>query len=92
MCWPFFAEQQTNCFYACNEWGIVMEIDNDVKREQVEGLVRELMGGERGEEMRKKATEWKHKAELATSPGGSSYINFNSLVKQLKTSSLESSG
>ncbi|KAI4299103.1 hypothetical protein L6164_032594 [Bauhinia variegata] len=86
MCWPFFAEQQTNCFYACDEWGIGMEIDNDVKREQVEGLVRELMGGEKGKEMRKKAMEWKHRAEVATSPGGSSYINFNNLVKQLKTS------
>jgi hypothetical protein len=26
--WPFFAEQQTNCQYACIEWGIGMEIDN----------------------------------------------------------------
>ncbi|XP_043705551.1 7-deoxyloganetin glucosyltransferase-like [Telopea speciosissima] len=45
--WPFFAEQQTNCLYACTKWGIGMEIDSDVKREEVEGLVRELMGGEK---------------------------------------------
>ncbi|ERN14676.1 hypothetical protein AMTR_s00038p00214580 [Amborella trichopoda] len=21
ICWPFFTEQQTNCFFACTEWG-----------------------------------------------------------------------
>lgn len=83
-CWPFFAEQQTNCFYVCNKWGIGVEIESDVNREQVEGLVRELMGGEKGKEMRKKALEWKYKAEAATSLGGSSYNNYNSLVLQLK--------
>ncbi|XP_074336499.1 7-deoxyloganetin glucosyltransferase-like [Apium graveolens] len=35
----FFAEQ-TNCRYCCVEWGIGMEIDNNVKREEVELLVR----------------------------------------------------
>ncbi|GAU34119.1 hypothetical protein TSUD_65980 [Trifolium subterraneum] len=83
-CWPFFAEQQTNCFYACNRWGVGIEIESDVNREQVEGLVKELMGGEKGKEMRRKCVDWKHKAEDATSIGGSSYDNYNSLVLQLK--------
>ncbi|KAJ1402231.1 UDP-glycosyltransferase family, conserved site [Sesbania bispinosa] len=83
-CWPFFAEQQTNCFYVCHKWGIGMEIESDVNREQVEGLVRELMEGEKGKEMRKNAVEWKEKAEAATSLGGSSYNNYDSLVLQLK--------
>lgn len=26
LCWPFFAEQQTNCRYTCVEWGVVMEM------------------------------------------------------------------
>ncbi|PRQ52310.1 putative 7-deoxyloganetin glucosyltransferase [Rosa chinensis] len=47
LCWPFFSDQLTNCWYACNEWGIGMEISNDVKRGEVEKLVRELMGGEK---------------------------------------------
>lgn len=59
ICWPFFGEQPTNCRYACREWGIGMEIDKNVKREEVEVLVREMMEGERGREMRKKAIEWK---------------------------------
>ncbi|KAL4300986.1 hypothetical protein AHAS_Ahas17G0255700 [Arachis hypogaea] len=51
-CWPFFAEQQTNSFCACKKWGIGIEIECDVKREQVEGLVRELMEGQKGKEIK----------------------------------------
>ncbi|KAJ8648063.1 hypothetical protein MRB53_001086 [Persea americana] len=45
VCWPFFAEQQTNCRYDCTEWGIGMEIDRNVKRDEVEGVIREMMEG-----------------------------------------------
>ncbi|KAK3414350.1 hypothetical protein EUGRSUZ_L00502, partial [Eucalyptus grandis] len=82
LCWPFFAEQQTNCFYTKNEWGIGMEIDNSVRREEVEKLVRELMDGEKGKAMKKKAVEWKRKAEEATELGGSSYENLETLLSQ----------
>ena len=57
LCWPFFAEQQTNCWFACNGWDVGMEINHPVKREEDEKLVRELMEGEKGKEMRKKAME-----------------------------------
>ncbi|KAK1556977.1 hypothetical protein Q3G72_015572 [Acer saccharum] len=85
VCWPFCAEQQTNCRFACtDQWGIGMEIDNDVKREEVEKLVRELMQGEKGEKLRSKAMEWKKKAEEATDGlNGSSYLNFNKLVEEV---------
>jgi UDP:flavonoid glycosyltransferase YjiC (YdhE family) len=32
VCWPFFAEQPTNCRCACAKWGIGMEIDSGVAR------------------------------------------------------------
>ncbi|KAK4271274.1 hypothetical protein QN277_019989 [Acacia crassicarpa] len=32
-CWPFIGDQRTNCRYACAEWGIKIEIDNNVQRE-----------------------------------------------------------
>ena len=50
ICLPFFSEQQTNCWFACNKWGTGVEINGDVKRDQVGELVRELMEGERGNE------------------------------------------
>ncbi|MCL7034427.1 hypothetical protein MKW94_002256 [Papaver nudicaule] len=83
VCWPFFADQQTNCSYSCNHWGVGMEIDNQVKRDEVEKLVRELMQGEKGKNMKSKAMEWKKKAEAAISPGGSSYANIDEIIKLL---------
>ncbi|XVE93152.1 hypothetical protein REPUB_Repub01dG0165500 [Reevesia pubescens] len=81
--WPFFAEQQTNCRYACTEWDVGMEIDNNVKRDEVEKLVRELMEGEKGKEMRNKALEWKKKAEEAASLNGLSFLNLEKLIKEV---------
>ncbi|KAF8406029.1 hypothetical protein HHK36_008109 [Tetracentron sinense] len=83
ICWPFFAEQQTNCRYACTVWGIGMEIVNDVKREEIEILVKEMMDGEKGKQMRAKTLEWKDKAEEATKQGGSSYNKFDRLIKEV---------
>ncbi|CAI0380029.1 unnamed protein product [Linum tenue] len=81
VCWPFFAEQQINTWFACEKWGVGREIGNDVRREQVEEMVRELMVGE---EMRRKAAEWRRKAEEAVAPAsGLSYVNFERLVEEL---------
>eukprot|EP00262_Sarcandra_glabra_P007330 TRINITY_DN2004_c0_g2_i1.p1 TRINITY_DN2004_c0_g2~~TRINITY_DN2004_c0_g2_i1.p1 ORF type:complete len:499 (+),score=66.56 TRINITY_DN2004_c0_g2_i1:58-1497(+) len=83
LCWPFFGDQQINCRYTCKEWEIGMEIDNNVTREEVESLVKELMEGEKGKKMKEKAMEWKESAEEATREGGSSCINMDKLVKVL---------
>ena len=84
LCWPFFAEQQTNCWYSETKWSIGMEIDNNVKRDEVESLVRELMVGEKGKKMKKKAMEWKKLAEIsAQKPTGSSYMNIEKVVNDV---------
>jgi hypothetical protein len=80
LCWPFFAEQQTNCRYKCTEWGVGMEIGHDVRRQVVEEKIREAMGGEKGKEMRRRAVEWRETAVRATQPGGHSYANLEKLV------------
>ncbi|CAI9089918.1 OLC1v1024570C1 [Oldenlandia corymbosa var. corymbosa] len=84
ICWPFFADQQTNCWACRTQWGIGMEIDNNVKRDEVESLVRELMVGEKGEDMKSKSLYWKNKAgEAAKSASGSSCSNLEKLIKVL---------
>ncbi|KAB1222809.1 UDP-glycosyltransferase 85A2 [Morella rubra] len=76
--WPFFAEQQTNCRYSCKEWGLGMEIEGDVNRAQIESLVRELMAGVKGRELKQKAVEWKKLAEDSTRAStGSSHVNLD---------------
>ncbi|KAL9452653.1 hypothetical protein AB3S75_008443 [Citrus x aurantiifolia] len=88
ICWPFLGDQPTNCRYTCNEWGVGLEIinggdDNRVSRNEVEKQVRELMGGEKGKQMRNKASKWKRFAEEATAPDGSSATNLEKLVNQV---------
>ncbi|CAN1234934.1 7-deoxyloganetin glucosyltransferase, partial [Linum perenne] len=89
LCWPFFGDQPINCRTACTEWGVGMEVEQDVKRDDVEKLVRELMNGEKGEKMRKKAQDWGRLAKEATAPGGSSVVNLDSLVSDLLSAKLE---
>lgn len=82
ICWPFFAEQPTNCRYACTKWGIGVEVDHDVKRSNIEDLVKEMMEGEEGQRMRGNALELKKKAEAATNVEGSSYRNFDRVITE----------
>ncbi|XP_010477495.1 PREDICTED: UDP-glycosyltransferase 85A2-like [Camelina sativa] len=84
VCWPFFAEQQTNCKFSCDEWEVGIEIGGDVKREEVEAVVRELMDGEKGKKMRVKAQEWRRLAKEATEhKQGSSVVNFQTFVSKV---------
>ncbi|GJN22330.1 hypothetical protein PR202_gb09885 [Eleusine coracana subsp. coracana] len=83
LCWPFFAEQPTNCRYVCSKWGIGMEIDSNVSREEVVRLVGEAMDGESGKAMRMKAAVWKEKAKEAVVEGGSSSKNLDQLIEFL---------
>ncbi|KAK7381201.1 hypothetical protein VNO78_33732 [Psophocarpus tetragonolobus] len=83
LCWPFFADQPTNCRYICNEWCIGVEIDTNVKREEVEKLVNELMIGEKGKKMRQKVMELKKKAEEDTRHGGLSYMNLDKVINEV---------
>ncbi|EYU39133.1 hypothetical protein MIMGU_mgv1a021775mg [Erythranthe guttata] len=84
LCWPLFADQNVNCRYACEEWGIGVEVKGgDVKRDELGILVRELMDGERGEILRKRAAEWKEKAAAAVACGGSSCLNLDRLITEV---------
>ncbi|KAK5843990.1 hypothetical protein PVK06_000125 [Gossypium arboreum] len=57
-------------------------IDENVKRDKVEKLVRELIEGEKGVEMKTKAIEWKKKAKKAASPDGY-FVNLDKLLTQV---------
>ena len=62
LCWPFAADQQTNSRMACTEWRVGVELSEDPGREEVEAAIQQVMGGGRGEELRRSAAEWKDKA------------------------------
>ena len=80
LCWPFFAEQQTNCRYKCVEWGVAMEVGDDVRREAVEARIREAMGGDKGKEMARRAAEWR---EAAAGSAARSLANLDRLINDV---------
>ncbi|KAL1183033.1 hypothetical protein V6Z11_A02G154300 [Gossypium hirsutum] len=82
ICWPFFADQQTSCRYSCTTWDNGMEINPDIKRKDVEALIKEIMEGDNGQRIRQKAFELKKKAKSAISIGGSSITNFYRMIKE----------
>lgn len=84
LCWPFFAEQQTNCWFSENKWGIGMEVDADADRGEIERLIREMMEGDKGNDMKMKAMEWKLSGEKATTgPDGSSFSNLEKIINEV---------
>ena len=83
LCWPFFGDQPINCRYICNIWENGIEIDTNVKREEIEKLINELMVGDKGKKMRQNAIELKKKAEENTSIGGCSYMNLDKVITEV---------
>ncbi|KAI3938636.1 hypothetical protein MKW92_047893 [Papaver armeniacum] len=68
ICYPFFAEQHTNCRYSCVDWGIGMQIEHNVTKAEVEKSVKELLEGEKGKKMKHRAMEWKQKPQMPFHP------------------------
>ncbi|KAM7500071.1 hypothetical protein LguiA_024485 [Lonicera macranthoides] len=62
------------------EWEVGLEIDSDIKRDDVEKVAKELMEGEKGKKMKNKAMEWMKKAGKATGTHGSSSLNLDMLI------------
>ncbi|VAH98924.1 unnamed protein product [Triticum turgidum subsp. durum] len=83
VCWPFFAEQQTNCRYKCTEWGIGVEIGDDVRRTEVEAMIREAMEGAKGREMRRRVQELRQSALASARCDGRSMRNVDRLIHEV---------
>lgn len=80
ICRPFFGDQFWNAKYISKVWVIGMELESEIERENVERIVKELMVGEKGQEMKKRALELKERVELCYKEGGTSYKYINQLV------------
>ncbi|KAH9295900.1 hypothetical protein KI387_039488 [Taxus chinensis] len=88
--WPLWAEQFHNCRFCKEIWKIGMDLESRVedvnvlvKREEVEKVVRALMTGPQGIELRKNAAKLKEAATKAVLPGGSSYRNLDKFTQDM---------
>ncbi|KAL7247090.1 hypothetical protein ACSBR2_002076 [Camellia fascicularis] len=85
---PQWTDQTTNAKYVMDVWGMGVRAQCDergmVRREEVEGCIREVMEGERWKEIRRNATKWGELEIEAVDEGGSSDKNIDEFVAKLK--------
>ncbi|XP_021762762.1 UDP-glycosyltransferase 74G1-like [Chenopodium quinoa] len=81
---PQCFDQGTNAKFVEDVWrvGVRAKVDEKgvVKREVLEECIREVMEGEKKEELRKNADKWNRLAKEAMSEGGSSYKNIDEFM------------
>ncbi|CAH8348155.1 unnamed protein product [Eruca vesicaria subsp. sativa] len=72
--WPLFADQMMNAALLSDELGIAVRADGlkeaDSGRSEIEAIVRKVMAGEEGEEMRRKVKKLRDNVETSLSSGG----------------------
>ncbi|XP_062175416.1 UDP-glycosyltransferase 74F2-like [Alnus glutinosa] len=84
---PHWSDQSTNAKYIMDIWKMGLKAPMDekglVKQEAIEHCIREIMEGERGEEIKKNALKWRKLAREAVDEGGSSDKNIEEFVAKL---------
>jgi pathogen-inducible salicylic acid glucosyltransferase len=84
---PQWTDQPPNAKLVEDVWkvGIRVKVDEEgiVPRDEIECCVKEVMEGEKGEEMKKNANKWRELAIEAVSEGGSSDKNIDELVSKI---------
>ena len=88
---PYYGDQFLNCRFAKDVWKIGLqfeEVDVDdlikvVTKNEVEDIVKKMMGSLIGEQLREKAVKLKERAVKTVLPGGSSFQNLNTFVQDM---------
>ncbi|GFY95991.1 UDP-Glycosyltransferase superfamily protein [Actinidia rufa] len=89
LAWPMMAEQHLNARMVVEEVRVGLRVETSdgsvrgfVKSEGLEKMVRELMEGEMGKEVREKVKEYGEAARRALEEGGSSWQTLNQLIDE----------
>ncbi|GFY80626.1 uridine diphosphate glycosyltransferase 74E2 [Actinidia rufa] len=84
---PQWTDQTTNAKYIVDVWhtGVRVKVNERgiITREETELRIKEVMEGERGNELRRNAVRWKELAKEAVRKGGSSDKNIEEFVAEL---------
>lgn len=83
ICAPCFADQLVNARYVSHVWNVGIELENGLRREEIEMAIERLMEEREGGEVRERALCYKEKANLCVKPGGSSCDSLNELVNYI---------
>ncbi|KAL4188550.1 hypothetical protein AMTRI_Chr08g160860 [Amborella trichopoda] len=84
LCWPFFVDQQINSRFVERVWGMGLDMKDTCERVVIEHLVSELV---ESEGLRTATRAMAEKARQSVDPGGSSYLEFEELVNDIRAMS-----
>ncbi|KAJ9701770.1 hypothetical protein PVL29_006933 [Vitis rotundifolia] len=84
---PQFLDETTNARFVEDVWRVGVRVKADEKgidkKEEIEMCIREIMEGERGNEMKTNAQRWRELAKEAVTEGGSSFKNIEEFVTEI---------
>eukprot|EP00262_Sarcandra_glabra_P014529 TRINITY_DN4271_c0_g1_i1.p1 TRINITY_DN4271_c0_g1~~TRINITY_DN4271_c0_g1_i1.p1 ORF type:complete len:457 (-),score=47.83 TRINITY_DN4271_c0_g1_i1:106-1476(-) len=84
---PQWTDQPTNAKYVEDVWRVGVRVKADEKgfarREEIESCIREVMEGERAQEIKNNACKWKELARETVDEGGSSDKNIHEFVASI---------
>ncbi|KAF3956640.1 hypothetical protein CMV_018252 [Castanea mollissima] len=83
LCRPYFGDQGLSAKYVCSVWKVGLELEGVLERGKIERAIRKLMVETEGVEIRQRAKDLKHKAELCLSENGSTYNALNELAQHI---------
>lgn len=90
---PQWTDQTTNAKFIVDVWRTGARVKVDEKgvatREEIEACVKEVMEGEKGEELRRNALKWKEFAREAVCEGGSSDKNIDEFISSFCSSTID---
>ncbi|CAG7881093.1 unnamed protein product [Brassica rapa] len=86
---PQWTDQPMNAKYIQDVWkaGVCVKIDNEsgiAKRGEIEFSIKEVMEGEKSEEMKENAKKWRDLAVKSLSEGGSTDVNIDTFVSKVQ--------
>ncbi|CAA3015290.1 UDP-glycosyltransferase 74F2-like [Olea europaea subsp. europaea] len=88
---PQWTDQTMNAKLVEDVWKMGLRVKTDangiVGREEIEGCLKEVMVGERGNEMKKFSSKWRDLAMEAVCEGGTSDTNINDFISKLNKKS-----
>ncbi|KAL6327338.1 hypothetical protein AAG906_018791 [Vitis piasezkii] len=85
ICLPCFSDQKVNARYVSQVWRVGVQLENGLKRGEIEGAIRRLMVEKSGQEIRDRCIALKEKANLCLKQGGSSYQTLEDLISYISS-------
>ncbi|XP_024532147.1 UDP-glycosyltransferase 85A1 isoform X2 [Selaginella moellendorffii] len=89
LCWPCFADQMLNCRYIVKEWRIGIEFAKAatglVDKSEVERVVRAVLEGDQGRQIRRRIRSLRDAARTALMAGGLSRKSLEEFAEAMKS-------